>query len=78
MPARSPAEELRRPGRTREAHRGMFTSGIVSTREGRRIALFFTGASTPGRTWDVLAHRAEIWPRRSRCATRCRGTCPAN
>ena len=39
--------------------RGMFTSGIVSTSEGRRIALFFSGRKHAGENLtDVLAHRA--------------------
>jgi hypothetical protein len=39
--------------------RGMFTSGIVSTRDGRRIALFFSGRQHAGENLgDVLAHRA--------------------
>jgi transposase len=39
---------------------GVFTSGIVSTREGRNIALFFTGRKHAGENLtDVLAHRAE-------------------
>ncbi len=38
---------------------GMFTSGIVSTREGRRIALFFSGRQHAGENLtDVLARRA--------------------
>jgi len=38
---------------------GMFTSGVVSTREGRRIALFFTGRQHAGENLkDVLAQRA--------------------
>src|SRR5262245_12462303 len=38
---------------------GIFTSGIVSTREGRRIALFFTGRQHAGENLrDVLAERA--------------------
>ncbi len=32
---------------------GVFTSGIVSTSEGRSIALFFTGFSMPARTWPT-------------------------
>lgn len=41
------------PGRT-----GMFTSGIVSTREGRKIALFFTGRQHAGENLsDVLQER---------------------
>jgi transposase len=39
---------------------GVFTSGIVSTREGRTIALFFTGRKHAGENLAaVLAHRAE-------------------
>ena len=39
--------------------RGMFTSGIVSTSDGRRIALFFSGRQHAGENLaDVLAHRA--------------------
>lgn len=38
---------------------GLFTSGIVSTSEGRRIALFFSGRQHAGENLaDVLAHRA--------------------
>lgn len=49
--------------------RGMFTSGIVSTHGGRRIALFFSGRQHAGENLaDVLA-------RRSRCAMRCPATC---
>jgi transposase len=40
--------------------RGMFTSGIVSTREGRTIALFFSGRRHAGENLgDVLAQRAK-------------------
>lgn len=39
---------------------GLFTSGIVSTRDGRRIALFFSGRQHAGENLaDVLTHRAE-------------------
>ena len=39
---------------------GLFTSGVVSTREGRRIALFFSGRQHAGENLtDVLAQRAE-------------------
>lgn len=39
---------------------GMFTSGVVSTREGRRIALFFSGRQHAGENLtDVLAQRAK-------------------
>ncbi len=38
----------------------MFTSGIVSTKEGRKIALFFSGRKHAGENLaDVLAERAE-------------------
>ena len=39
---------------------GIFTSGIVSTHEGRRVALFFTGRKHAGENLtDVLAERAK-------------------
>ena len=39
---------------------GLFTSGVVSTREGRRIVLFFSGRQHAGENLaDVLQHRAE-------------------
>jgi transposase len=39
---------------------GLFTSGVVSTREGRRIALFFSGRKHAGENLsDVLAQRAK-------------------
>src|SRR6058998_466692 len=42
---------------------GIFTSGIISTREGRRIALFFTGRQHAGENLaDVLAERAKTIP----------------
>jgi transposase len=42
---------------------GLFTSGIVSTREGRRIALFFTGRNHAGENFArVLAERAQGLP----------------
>ncbi len=43
---------------------GIFTSGIVSTREGQKIALFFTGRKHAGENLaDVLAQRAsELGP----------------
>jgi hypothetical protein len=48
-PATKPASE----------RRGLFTSGVVSTREGRRIALFFSGRKHAGENLrDVLAQRA--------------------
>lgn len=43
--------------------RGTFTSGIVSTREGRRIALFLSGHQHAGENLaDVLARRASDLP----------------
>jgi len=42
---------------------GLFTSGIVSTGEGRRIALFFTGRNHAGENFArVLAERAQGLP----------------
>ena len=39
---------------------GLFTSGIVSMRQGQRIALFFTGRQHAGENFaQVLAHRAK-------------------
>src|SRR5438876_6784981 len=47
------------PGRT-----GVFTTGIVSTRDGRKIALFFSGRKHAGENLaDVLAQRAAELPR---------------
>ena len=55
---------------------GLFTSGVVSTWEGRQIALFFSGRQHAGENLtDVLAGVPRTWPRRSRCAMRCRGIC---
>ena len=42
---------------------GVFTSGIVSTRDGRQIALYFTGGKHAGENLaTVLAHRAATLP----------------
>ena len=42
---------------------GIFTSGVVSTAEGRRIALFFTGRQHAGENLaDVLKRRAAELP----------------
>ena len=42
---------------------GLFTSGIVSTRQGQRVALFFTGRKHAGENFArVLAHRAQGLP----------------
>ncbi len=66
-------EEKQSNGRERT---GQFTSGIVSTRQGQRIALFFTGRRHAGRTW------ARCWRagppdclRRCKCVMDCRATC---
>jgi len=48
------------PEAERSERTGIFTSGIVSTREGRQIALFFTGRKHAGENLaDVLAQRAK-------------------
>lgn len=50
---------------------GVFTSGIVSTGQGRHIALYFTGRQHAGENLaDVLAQRAAALPLRFRCAMR--------
>lgn len=49
-----PPEDPRDPDRT-----GLFTSGVVATRAGRKIALFFSGRKHAGENLrDVLKHRA--------------------
>jgi transposase len=49
-------DEADEPGRT-----GIFTSGIVSTRDGRHIALFFTGRQHAGENLAViLAKRSDV------------------
>jgi transposase len=49
-----PFDDLNDPGRT-----GLFTSGVVATRAGLRIALFFSGRQHAGENlMDVLKHRA--------------------
>jgi transposase len=60
-PARAPTEEC---AEEKSERTGVFTSGIVSTREGRRIALFFTGRKHAGENLaDVLSQRAsELGP----------------
>jgi transposase len=54
------AENAKKGGKRMAAERkGIFTSGIVSTREGRRIALFFSGHQHAGENLkDVLSRRA--------------------
>ena len=47
-------------GNAKKQRSGLFTSGIVSTREGRRIALFFSGRKHAGENLtDVLAKRVK-------------------
>ena len=57
---------------------GVFTTGIVSTQQGQRIALYFTGRQHAGENLrDVLrASRRRTRPRRCRCVMRCRATRP--
>ena len=58
-PAASTEEPAEEPGAGPAERTGIFTSGIVSTREGHTIALFFTGRKHAGENLaDVLAHRA--------------------
>ena len=53
---RSPPPE---PGEASQARTGVFTSGIVSTRAGHKIALFFTGRKHAGENLgELLTHRA--------------------
>ena len=57
-----------------EDRTGMFTSGIISTREGHKIALFLSGRQHAGENLkDVLARRARSCPRQFRCAMHYRG-----
>lgn len=59
--AKALAEAEDAPEHAKDApkRRGVFTSGIVSTHQGRRIALFFTGRRHAGENLaDVLAQRA--------------------
>jgi len=47
-------------GNAKKQRTGLFTSGVVSTREGRRIALFFSSRKHAGENLiDVLAKRAK-------------------
>jgi transposase len=60
--ANPPPAEKEEASDTKE-RTGLFTSGIVSTREGRRIALFFTGRKHAGENFArVLAERAQRLP----------------
>lgn len=50
-----PADDNGKPGRT-----GLFTSGVVAARDGRRLALFFSGRQHAGENLaDVLRQRAD-------------------
>lgn len=64
MKDRPPGEESAEESGDDPERTGVFTSGIVSTREGRKIALFFSGHKHAGENLaDVLAHRAsELGP----------------
>ena len=54
------AEDAEEGAASASSRKGLFTSGIVSTREDRRIALFFSGRQHAGENLtDVLAHRAK-------------------
>ena len=58
---------------------GLFTSGIVASREAIGWRCFSAVAGTRARTWRKCSSSARRnWGRRSRCAMRCRGTCPAS
>jgi transposase len=53
------AEAEPKPSKDKPERKGVFTSGVVSVREGRRIALFFTGREHAGENLaKVLAQRA--------------------
>ena len=57
---RALAEESVEDGGQQKQRTGLFTSGIISTRGGRRIALFFSGRKHAGENLkDVLTERAE-------------------
>ena len=63
--ARASPPQTGMPEEALETHErtGLFTSGIVSTRQGQRIALFFTGQRHGGENLaQVLAHRAAELP----------------
>jgi transposase len=56
---------------------GIFTSGIVSLWQSRRIALFFTARQPAGENLaDLLKGAQNRSVRPSRCATLCRATRP--
>jgi transposase len=46
-----------------DGRRGLYTSGVVALRDGRRVALFFSGRRHAGENLaQVLKHRAELLP----------------
>jgi hypothetical protein len=52
--------EVKEASSSSDERTGLFTSGIVSTRQGQRVALYFTGRRHAGENFaQVLAHRAE-------------------
>jgi transposase len=58
--AETVADSAEESGKKPPKRTGVFTSGIVSTREGRKIALFFSGWKHAGENLaDVLAKRAQ-------------------
>jgi hypothetical protein len=57
---RAEAEEAEEEEEEESERTGIFTSGVVSTRAGHKIALFFTGRKHAGENLaDVLAQRAQ-------------------
>ena len=68
-------EDPQLPGRT-----GVFTTGIVSTREGRKIALFFSlAANTPEKTSPMCWRNGRANYRGPfKCAMPCREICHGN
>lgn len=57
--AEAKAPPVAKGGKHKPERKGLFTSGIVSTREDRRIALFFSGRRHAGENLkDVLSRRA--------------------
>ena len=58
---------------------GMFTTGIVATGDGHKIALFLSGRQHAGENLkDVLLRALRNCLRRFKCAMRFRGTCLAS
>jgi hypothetical protein len=75
--------DLQRPGAPRgdpddvsPDRTGIFTSGIVATRDGHRVALFVTGRRMRARISRAFSRNGPpTWARRFRCAMRCRAIC---